>query len=155
MNIKRRLFIRAGLGVGLLTLSGVAGLLTPRRAYAAWPKTAFDARTVEAALKELNAESAVSPGELVLTVPELAENGSSVPITVSSRMEGVESISVFASKNFNPLIAVFKLGEGVDPYVETRIKMAESADVVAVAKVKDKLYSVSKPVKVAVGGCSG
>src|SRR5579872_6132510 len=116
MNIKRRLLMRAGLGAGLLTLSGAAGWLAPRRAYAAWPKTAFNARTVEAALKELSGESAVSPGEMVLTVPELAENGGSVPITVSSSMEGVESIAIFASKNFNPLIAVFKLAEGVDPY---------------------------------------
>lgn len=155
MNFKRRLVMSGGLGAGMLALTGTAGLLVPRPARAAWPQDAFDARNVAKALEALNGVSAVETGDLVLTVPELAENGGSVPVTVISHVPGTESITIFANKNFNPLVAVFSFGEGTEAYVETRIKMAESAEVTAVAKAKGKLYSTSKPVKVAVGGCAG
>ena len=156
MNHKRRLVIRAGMTAGLLALTSAGGLMVPRRAYAAWPTPAFDARSVEAALKALVGDSTFTAStDISLIVPELAENGASVPVSVTTTMEGVESISIFATKNFNPLIATFELGEGAVPYAETRIKMAETADVVAVVKAKGKLYSASKPVKVIVGGCAG
>ena len=153
MNIKRRLLVRAGVTAALASLVGGVAILMPRRAHAAWPKTAFDARTVDAALKELAGNSTTAAGDITLLVPELAENGAVVPVTVSTKLEGVESISVFATKNFNPLIASFDFGAGAEPYVETRIKMAETADVAAVVKAKGQLYTVSKPVKVVVGGC--
>jgi sulfur-oxidizing protein SoxY len=153
VNVKRRLLVRAGMSASLLALAGSAGLLIPRRAHAAWPKAAFDATTVEAALKEVVGAGAPTAGDIFLQVPELAENGAVVPVTVSTQMAKVESISVIAARNFNPLICSFEFGEGAEPYVETRIKMAESADVVAVVKADGKLYSVSKPVKVVIGGC--
>jgi sulfur-oxidizing protein SoxY len=78
-----------------------------------------------------------------------------VPVTVETDMDGVESISIIAAGNGTPLIASFDLGESAMPFVSTRIKMAKTADVVAVVKTADGLFSAAKPVKVTIGGCGG
>lgn len=152
MNTRRRLLARAGLTAGLSVMAVGAGII-PRIAFAARPDKAFAAKELDAALTELGGSAQTDAGEITLQAPELAENGAVVPIKVGTSIKNVESISVFAKSNFNPLVAVYELGEGAEPYIETRIKMAESGDVVAVVKADGKLYSSSKAVKVVAGGC--
>ncbi|MFW6259082.1 MAG: thiosulfate oxidation carrier protein SoxY, partial [Halochromatium sp.] len=57
--------------------------------------------------------------------------------------------------NSSPLIASFDLGTDAVPFVSTRIKMAKTADVVAVVQTDSGLLSAAKPVKVTIGGCGG
>jgi len=153
MNSRRRLLARAGLTAGFAMLAG--GGLLPRAAFATRPDKAFSAKEVDAALPEIGGDGASASEEINLQGPPggLAENGAVVPIKVDTKLENVESISIFAKSNFNPLVAVYEFGEGAVPYVDTRIKMAESGDVVAVVKAGGKLYSTSKSVKVVAGGC--
>jgi len=94
-------------------------------------------------------------GDIKIKAPDIAENGAVVPVTVSTGLENVESISILAAKNGNPLIASFNLGEGAEPFVSTRIKMGATADVIALVKAGGKLYSAKKEVKVTIGGCGG
>ena len=77
-----------------------------------------------------------------------------MPVTISTELSNVESISIFAESNGTPLVAVFNLSSA-DAFVSTRIKMGKTGNVVAVVKSGGKLYSNSKEVKVTIGGCGG
>ena len=113
-------------------------------------------KTMPEMLKELlGAEAAEESGDINIKAPDIAENGSVVPITVTSGIAGSESISLIAVNNPAPLVASYELGEGTEGFVSTRIKMGKSGDVVAVVKAGGKLYSARKEVKVTIGGCGG
>ncbi len=92
---------------------------------------------------------------ITLTAPEIAENGNTVPIAVSA--PGAASISVFATANPNPVIVTFNFGplSGAQE-ASTRIRLAKTQDVIAVAKMPDGSFSMTKAtIKVTIGGCGG
>jgi len=149
------MFLRGSLVASAAGVAASAGLLAPQAVLAAWPKGAFDAKDVKSAMSEIAGGDSPEAGDIKIKAPDIAENGAVVPITVSTGIEGVESISIFAAKNGTPLIASFKLGENAEPFAATRIKMGETADVVALVKAGGKLYSAKKAVKVTIGGCGG
>ena len=93
--------------------------------------------------------------KITLKAPDIAENGAVVPITVDADMEGVELISIVASANATPLTSSYELSAASVPFVSTRIKMGETANVIAVVKAGGQLHSTSKEVKVTIGGCGG
>ena len=156
MNIKRRVLLKGTLAVGAIGAAAGAGLLTPRMALAAWSKEAFQAKDMNSALSGLfGASDLTGSDKIKIKAPDIAENGAVVPISVTSDLGGVDTISIFADKNATPLTASFVLGPGTEAYVSTRIKMGKTANVVAVVKAGDKLFSSSKEVKVTIGGCGG
>lgn len=156
IDAKRRLLLKSSLGAGAIGVAVSAGLLTPQAVLAAWPEAAFKATDQAAALSGLlGSDAAEASDQISIKAPDIAENGAVVPVTVETGMEGVQSIAIFSSKNQTPLIASFDLGQGAMPFVSTRIKMAESGDVIAVVKTPNGLLSAAKPVKVTIGGCGG
>ena len=156
ISMKRRIFLKGALATGATGLAISAGLLTPRVVLAAWPKSAFDATNVDGAVTGLFGSNALTGSDKIkIKAPDIAENGAVVPISVTTDIDGAESISVIAEKNSNPLAASFVLGAGAEAYVSTRIKMGKTASVIAVVKAGDKLYSTGKEVKVTIGGCGG
>ena len=101
-------------------------------------------------------------GRIVLTAPEIAENGNTVPvsITVESPMSDddyVESVMILAEGNPNPGIATFHFTPmSGSAAATTRIRLAQTQNVIAIAKMKDgTVYSDRKEVKVTIGGCGG
>jgi len=130
-------------------------LATPLRALAAvWNKPAFDSRDVEGALQGLGVGGSTGPSrDIVLTAPDMAENGAIVQIEVESRIPDTEAISILVEKNPTPLIANFVFSNGALPLLITRIKMAETSELKAIVKAGGKYYSVSRKVEVALGGC--
>lgn len=149
MNAIRRKILTAILGAG-------AVMLAPLRAMAArWNQPAFDARSIDDALKYIGAPSLADSDQIVLKAPEIAENGAIVPIEVSSRIPGTRTIFILADKNPQPLAASFDFLEGSEPFIATRIKMAETANLKIVVKAGDRFYSVTREVKVTIGGCGG
>ncbi|HHH39254.1 MAG TPA: thiosulfate oxidation carrier protein SoxY [Sedimenticola sp.] len=155
-NRRRRIFLKGSLGASALGVAIGSGLLSPRAALAAWPEKAFEAKKVPDALKALaGSDRLTESSEIKIKAPDIAENGAVVPVTVSSDIEGIESISIIAVNNPAPLIASFELGEGAEGFISTRIKMGKTGDVVAVVKANGKLYSARKEVKVTIGGCGG
>ena len=94
-------------------------------------------------------------GGLTLTAPEIAENGNTVPIEVSA--PGAASIVVFAMGNPLPGVATFNFGPLAGSRSgSTRIRLAKSQDVVAIAKMEDGTFQkASATVKVTIGGCGG
>jgi sulfur-oxidizing protein SoxY len=92
---------------------------------------------------------------LTLTAPEIAENGNTVPIEVDA--PGAEAILVLAMGNPTPGVAEFKFGPLAGSHsASTRIRLAGTQDVVAIAKMKDGSFvKASSNVKVTIGGCGG
>jgi sulfur-oxidizing protein SoxY len=156
IDAKRRVLLKGSLGAGAIGVAVSAGLLAPSAVLAAWPEAAFKATDTAAALKDLLGSDATETSDKVMIkAPDIAENGAVVPVTVESDIEGAKSIAIIASGNGTPLIASFDLGESAVPFVSTRIKMAKTADVVAVVQTEAGLFSAAKPVKVTIGGCGG
>ena len=155
-SMKRRIFLKGSLATGAIGIAASAGLLTPRASLAAWPKDAFAAKDVNSALSGLFGSSdLVGSDKIKIKAPDIAENGAVVPISVTTSISGVESISLITEKNALPMTASFVLGTGTEGYVSTRIKMGKTSSVIAVVKAEGKLYSTGKEVKVTIGGCGG
>lgn len=156
MNNKRRSFIKSSAAAGAFGVAVSAGLITPRAVLAAWPKAAFEAKELDAALQSaFGTSSMTESADISLKAPEIAENGAVVPVTVTSTIPNAESISILISENPTPMTASFKLGSNTEGFVSTRVKMGKTSDVVAVVKSGDKLYSSKLLVKVTIGGCGG
>lgn len=118
---------------------------------------AFDSKDVEGALNGLYGTSNVSSNDQVeLKVPDIAENGGAVPVTVSTTIKDAKTMTLLIDKNPKPLAAVWEISEGGIAKFSTRIKMKETGNVTLIVSDKnEKLYKVTKQVKVTVGGCGG
>jgi len=155
-SMKRRIFLKGSLATGAVGMAVSTGLLTPRLSLAAWSKAAFEAKDVTGAVSSLYGSADMTGSDKInIKAPDIAENGAVVPVTVTSGIDGTSSISIIADQNATPLTADFIMGPGTEGYVSTRIKMGKTANVIAVVKAGDKLYSAKKEVKVTIGGCGG
>jgi sulfur-oxidizing protein SoxY len=155
MNRTRRKFLRATLaGAAGVTLAG--SWLVSRPAHAEWPGAAFAAKTPADALYVLFGDVTIEQTDrITIDLPDLAEDGAVVPLTVRTELSGVQSITILAEKNPVKLIARFDFGENrAGDYLATRIKLAESQPVTVVVQAGDRLYVAKRHVEVMVGGCS-
>lgn len=114
---------------------------------------AFGAESMPEALRALGSISAIE-SEIMLTVPDIAENGAMVPVEVDCRLPRTEEIFIVVASNPNPLVVRFTIPDGTQPFVSTRIKMAETSPVYAIVRAGGRLYSVSKNTQVTIGGCA-
>jgi len=132
-----------------------AGVL-PAQAQSAWNKAAFDAKAVEDVLKALGAAKPVESNDVTLTAPDIAENGAVVPISAASALPDVKRLVFLIEKNPTTLAGSSELTDAVETNVATRVKMAQTSNVYAVAMLGDgrTLYA-KKEVKVTLGGCGG
>jgi sulfur-oxidizing protein SoxY len=154
MKHPRRLFLKFAGSSSALFVAAAAGLLKTGITWAApWNKNAFEAKAVAEALKGLGASGLIESKDIIITAPDIAENGAIVPVAVTSRIPNTQSIAIIAEKNPFPLAASFDIMAGGDSYVSTRLKMGQTSDVRAVVKADGKFYTASKEVKVTVGGC--
>jgi sulfur-oxidizing protein SoxY len=156
VNMKRRVFLKGTLASSMVAVAVGAGLLSPRQVLAAWPKGAFEAKSVNDAMKGLyGTDLAPASDDIQLDAPDIAENGAVVPIKITATMANVESITIISEKNQTPLIASFNLAATTQGFISTRIKMGQTSNVIAVVKAGGKVYSARKEVKVTIGGCGG
>lgn len=156
MDRKRRTVLQSGAGAGLLALLAGVGLLKPSEVFAARANdAAFKLEKLDEVLKALGVTSAAESGDIVLTAPDIAENGAVVPVELESKLPNTESVMVLIEKNPTPLAASFHFHEGSLPRVKTRVKMGQSSDVYLLVKADGKFYQVKKEVKVTLGGCGG
>ena len=156
MNSTRRVFLQKIMLGGASIVAMGTGLLNSAQVLAAWPAKAFDAENLDEAIQALfEGQTAEPSAAITLKAPDIAENGAVVPISVSTDLENVESITVLVENNPSPLAASFKLTADVIPDVSTRIKMGETSNVIAMVKADGKLFMTSKEVKVTIGGCGG
>jgi len=156
IDVTRRTVLRGAGSIGVLSGLIAAGVLKPTAAYAAeWNKAAFEAHDTAGALKGIGAGVPAESKDLILKVPDIAENGAVVPVDVISNIPNTSSISILVEKNPSPLSASFDFSNGALPEVSARLKMGQTSMVKAVAKADGKFYTAQKEVKVTVGGCGG
>ena len=133
-------------GAGMLPLQALA-----------FNSDAFAAKGLPEALKALGATGAMAESkDVMLTAPDIAENGAVVPLAVSTTLPSVKHMVLLVEKNPSALIAVFNANDAIESNFATRAKMGQTSDVYAVAIMADgsALYS-KKEVKVTLGGCGG
>ncbi|UWR23300.1 thiosulfate oxidation carrier protein SoxY [Sulfitobacter sp. S190] len=130
------------LGAGALFVAGL-------------PKQGAAAATSDELIAAFTGGAEIGSGDIQLTAPEIAENGNTVPIEVSS--ESAAEILILAMGNPTPSVATFKFGKlAASRAASTRIRLAGTQDVVAIAKLDDGSFvQASSTVKVTIGGCGG
>ena len=149
MDYGRREAIKAGGVLGMFLMLGVL----PVSALAGIDRKAFETKSLDEALDALGGLVAEESALITLTAPDVAENGALVPVTVESTMNDVEQISILADRNPTMLVAHYTLPKGTDAYLSTRIRMAETSNVIVLLKAGGRFYRASKQVKVTAGGC--
>jgi sulfur-oxidizing protein SoxY len=128
--------------------------ILPERLLAKWTAKAFQAGKLDDAVREKYGVLPIEDSEAIrLTVPEIAEDGAFVPVSVSSGIPGTTSISIFSETNFLPLVASFDILPRMRPDLSLRIRMAETGKVIVIAQAGGRLYRTSRMVVVSVGGC--
>ncbi|MFK5893010.1 MAG: thiosulfate oxidation carrier protein SoxY [Pseudomonadota bacterium] len=153
--INRRIFLQNTINSGAIAIAASCGLFVPGTILAVWNKAAFESKDLKSAMAAEGFTDIIDSDKIKIKAPDIAENGAVVPVTVSTDMAGVESISIFSAKNGTPLSAIFNLGKGTDPIVSTRLKMGKTGNIVAVITAGGKQYKAQKEVKVTIGGCGG
>ena len=155
MNLKRRIFLKgAVLGSALLPLIQL-GLLKPTAVLAGnWPGSAFKSKKVAEIKQQLFGDRRpVKTKKISIIAPFLAEDGLLVPIKISTDIEKVKSIVVIVEKNPHPLASIFHISQQGRIYMELRLKMAKSSNLLVFADTGDQVYQTSRLVRVTVGGC--
>ena len=119
-------------------------------------------QTADDAIKAFTGGAEAKSGKISLSTPEIAENGNTVPVSfdVESPMtkdNHVQSVLVLADGNPRPGVATFHFSDmSGEAAASTRIRLAKTQNVIAVAKMSDGSYFMDKRlVKVTIGGCGG
>jgi sulfur-oxidizing protein SoxY len=155
MENTRRAALKGIWAMGAMAAAVACGLLGPNRAFAAWNKGAFEAKSTLDAMRALGVANAEDTKAIEIRAPDIAENGAVVPIDITSNIPGTTAISVFIEKNPFPYTGTFDFSQGAVPYVHLRVKIGESSPVRVVATAGGKHYTTVKEVKVTIGGCGG
>ena len=114
---------------------------------------AADSNGVSQAIAAFTKGARTLEAGLSLEAPEIADNGGAVPVRVAA--EGARRIALFADGNPNPGVVVFEFGRLTRPAAATRIRLARSQNVIAVAELADGTFrKAARPVSVTVGGCA-
>lgn len=146
--LSRRQGLMLGAGAAVFAVTGFSG-------------PALAKNNADDLIKAFTGGKAAEKGKVKLEVPEIAENGNTVPMTVSveSPMTAesyVEKVLVVADGNPNAGLATFTFAPGGVAEANTRVRLAETQNVIAIAKMSDgKFYQEQKQVKVTIGGCGG
>jgi sulfur-oxidizing protein SoxY len=142
--------------LALISLMAAAGLLPSGVVQAEeWNKVAFGAKNMGDLLRILGAGAPKLSAQVVLVAPEIAENGAVVPIEIESKVPGTQSIAIVIEKNPNILTATFDIPNGTLPWLQTRVKMAETCNVYVLVRADGQFYYTTKEIKVTLGGCGG
>lgn len=151
MNQQRRTLMQFTALVGLMASSG----LMTRAQAATWNEAAFKAKSIDEVVKALGSSAAPQVSDaIVLRAPDIAENGAVVPVGLETSLKATE-LALLVEKNPSPLAAMFVLPAGAEAFATTRVKMGQTSNVYALAKVDGKWLMASKEVKVTLGGCGG
>lgn len=136
--------------LGMLTLIALA----PIKVWAAlWNRPAFEAVKMQDVTQHLNVSAEIPSSDIVIIAPDRAENGAVVQVEVISNIKNTEAIAILVENNPTPLIANFMFSNGAEPFVVTRIKMAETSDLKVVVKAGNQYFTNAKYITVLENGC--
>ena len=95
-----------------------------------------------------------SNGFIRLTLPDVAENGAFVPVAMDVQLPDTRLVLLVSEKNYFPLLTVAEFESGAQPWLETRVRLAEGENrVVVFALSKHRWFYESRRVNVITGGC--
>lgn len=137
----------------LFGMAAFIALLPTKVLAALWNKAAFESVQIKDASKHLAIDVEIPSTDIQIIAPDRAENGAIVQVEVKSSIANTEAIAVFVEKNPTPLIANFMFSNGAEPFVVTRIKMAETSDIKVVVKAGNQYFTNAKNVEVLENGC--
>ncbi len=150
MTDNRRAFIKKSVALSGYSLIALAS----PEASAEWLAETTTTDILQQTLKRLfKDQEIIESDQIDIQIPKTAENGASVPITVTSSLNNVEGISILIEKNPIPLVAKFELSPDLAPFVSTRLKIAETSAVAVIVETNEGFYTASKKVMVTLGGC--
>ena len=166
MNKTRRAVLQSTTGMSVMALAAANGLFASNafaqapaaaagKLVAEWNKAAFDTKTLQATATALGGGTALESRDIIISAPDIAEDGRVVPMNVTSKLAKTEAIAILVEKNPNSLAANFAIPEGTEAFVKTAVKMGQSSNVHALVKADGKYYFATKEVKVTLGGCGG
>ncbi|MBK9082422.1 MAG: thiosulfate oxidation carrier protein SoxY [Rhizobiales bacterium] len=145
----RRTVLSAG------AIAAFAAALAPRLAFA-------DEKMVADEIKKLYGDKKIDAGKIKLDVPQIAENGLVVPITVDvespmTDADFVKAVHVFADGNPQPGVVSYTFTPDCGKAsASTRMRLAQTQNVVCIAEMSNgALYTAKAEVKVTIGGCGG
>ena len=140
-------------GAGALAVAGMT--LVPRAVLA-------DLQSMNDAIAERVGTSAFKEGRIAMELPQIAENGNTVPMSIEidspmTEQNYVKSVHLFAELNPLPNVATFPFNQhSGKARASTRIRLAKTQNVVAVVEMSDgSVYMAKTEVKVTIGGCGG
>ena len=151
MEITRRHALKIGsLSALAASFSGIV-----KTAFAQeWSAESFDKTVYEEAYEIVTGGVEPQEGDIKIDAPEIASNGATVPITISTEMENVKTISILVENNPRPYISTFFMNDQIESSISVRIKMRETSNIVAIVDTADGKFIAKQSVKVTAGGCA-
>ena len=115
----------------------------------------WTAKTVDDAISKMYGTSALTKSNVTLTTPDVASNGGQIPVAFTSDIDA-KTVAVFQDVNPESAVIVYTMHENSIVDFSIKMKMKKSGTITVVVEGKDgKLYSTSKSLNVALGGCEG
>jgi sulfur-oxidizing protein SoxY len=116
----------------------------------------------EEAIKKFTGGKTPTQGKIKLDLPEIAENGNTVPMTVTvdspmTEQSHVTDVLIVADENPRGGVATFHFSpaSGIAE-ANIRVRLAATQNITAVARMNDgSFFMTEKQVKVTIGGCGG
>jgi sulfur-oxidizing protein SoxY len=141
----------------------VLALGTGAVAFATWGgSTAHAANDAQDIIDKFTGGKKAAEGKVRLDLPEIAENGNTVPMTVSvespmTEQSHVTDVLIVADGNPRGGVATFRFSPASGAAeANTRVRLATTQNITAVARMNDgSFFTASKQVKVTIGGCGG
>jgi sulfur-oxidizing protein SoxY len=149
--VDRRDFVLGASAVAAVTALLPLGA-TPAQAKTSW----------QDAMKAIIGAAKPADGRIKVMLPEIAENGNTVPFSLAvespmSDKDYVKAVHIFASGNPRPDVASFTFSPlSGKALAASRMRLSRTQDIIAVAEMSDgKFYMAKRTVKVTIGGCGG
>ena len=119
-----------------------------------WQQSWFEnGKTVKETFAVLGVGEPIVDQRVVIQAPDTAENGAYVGIGIESSIPNIDAVAFLVEKNPGVLAGYFEIKKSKKLKLGTKIKMAETSDLVAVVKAGDNYFMNTKNVKVVLGGC--
>jgi len=116
----------------------------------------------EQVAKAVLGDAKPTEGKLTLDMPEIAENGNTVPFSVRAdspmtEKDFVKAVHIISTGNPQPGVATFRFTpQSGKAMVSSRMRLGKTQDVIAIAELSDgKFLMAKRAVKVTIGGCGG
>ena len=150
-TLDRREFVVGGIAVATATAVAVGEALA-QAAPQGW----------EEAVKKILGDAKATDGKLTMDLPEIAENGNTVPFSISvdspmTDKDYVKAVHVISTGNPQPGVATFRFTpQSGKAAAASRMRLARTQEVIALAELSDgKFLQAKRSVKVTIGGCGG